>query len=84
MTVPEWLTRHGGTLQPGLRDHMLFVLIGGAPQYKLETRPAAGKHICAVQQSVNGRRLDDAAATYPTADAALAGGLDQLRAALGW
>jgi hypothetical protein len=32
---------------------------------------------------VNARRLDDAT-TYPTADAALAGGWEQLRAALGW
>jgi hypothetical protein len=84
MSVPDWLAKRGGALKPGVQPDMQFVLIGGAPQYKLESRPAAGKHICAVQQSVNGRRLDDAAATYPTADAALAGGLDQLRAALGW
>lgn len=84
LTVPDWLARHDGTLEPGLRDHMRFVLIGGAAQYKLEARPAGGTFICAVQQSVNGRRLDEGAARYPTADAALAGGLDQLRANLGW
>jgi hypothetical protein len=81
--VPEWLARRDGALKPGIREHMLFVLLGGAPQYKLEARPAAGTYVCAVQQSVNGRRLDDGT-TYPSAEAALAGGLDQLRAALGW
>lgn len=81
--VPEWLTRHDGALKPGVQGHMLFVLIGGAPQYKVEARPAAGKFIAAVQQSVNGRRLDDGT-TYDNPDAALAGGLEQLRGKLGW
>ena len=84
MSVPDWLAKRDGTLRPGVQPNMQFVLIGGAPQYKIEARPAAGKYICAVQQSVNGRRLDDGAQTYPTPEAALAGGLDQLRAALGW
>ena len=83
MTAPDWLTKHDGALKPGVRDHMQFVLIGGAPQYKLEVRPATGTFICAVQQSNNGKRLDDAT-TYPTEDAALAGGLEQLRSKLGW
>jgi len=84
MQVPEWLAKHGGALKPGVRDSMHFVLIGGAAQYKLEVRPAAGTFACAVQQSINGKRLDDGSVTYPTAAAALAGGLDQLRANLGW
>jgi hypothetical protein len=33
---------------------------------------------------VNGKRHDDPKQTYPDAAAALAGGLDQLRNALGW
>jgi len=84
MTVPDWLAKRDGTLRPGVQPDMLFVLIGGAPQYKVEARPAAGKYECAVQQSVNGKRLDDPKLTYPSTDAALAGGLDQLRATLGW
>jgi hypothetical protein len=84
IAVPDWLARRDGGLKPGIREDMFFVMLGGAPQYKVEARPAAGKYICAVQQSVNGRRLDDPAVTYQTADAAIAGGLDQLRAALGW
>lgn len=83
MTVPDWLAKRGGTLKPGVQPLMWFVLIGGL-EYKVEARPAAGKFECAVQQSVNGKRLDDPAATYPTAEAALVGGLEQLRAALGW
>lgn len=82
--VPEWLSKREGGLTPGVQPHMLFVVIGGAPQYKVEARPAEGKFIAAVQQSNNGRRLDDGRLTYATADAALAGGLDQLRAVLGW
>jgi hypothetical protein len=84
MAVPEWLAKRDGGLKPGVREHLFFVMIGGAPQYKVEARPAAGKFVCAVQQSINGRRLDDPAATYASADAAIAGGLDQLRGALGW
>jgi len=83
MTVPDWLTKHDGALKLGLRDSVQFVIIDGVPQYKLEARPAAGSFICAVVQSNNGKRLDDATA-YPTLAAALVGGLDQLRAKLGW
>ncbi len=83
VSIPDWLSKRDGSLKPGVQPHAVFVLIGGAPQYKVEARPAAGKHIAAVQQTVNGRRLDDGT-TYDTADAAVAGGLDQLRKALGW
>ncbi len=82
-TVPDWLTTRDGSLSPGLADRIVFVMFAGQPQYRLEARPATGKFVCAVTQTVNGKRLDDAT-TYPTADAALAGGLDQLRTKLGW
>lgn len=81
---PEWLTKRDGSLTPGLNESLVFVLISGAPQYKLESRPgSAEKFICAIQQTVNGRRLDDGT-TYPSPEAALLGGLDQLRVKLGW
>ena len=83
-TVPEWLVKHDGALKPGVQPNMLLVLVGGAPQYKVEARPAAGTYIAAVQQSVSGRRLDDGNLKYSSADAALTGGLEQLRIALGW
>lgn len=82
-TAPDWLMLHDGALKPGVGDQVVFVMLGDQPQYRLDVRPAAGKFACAVTQTVNGRRLDDAT-IYPTAAAALAGGLDQLRANLGW
>jgi hypothetical protein len=81
--APDWLTLRSGSLKPGIRDHILLVMVGDQPQYRLEARPAAGQYTCAVTQANNGKRLD-AGAKYPTRDAALAGGLDELRAALGW
>lgn len=84
LTTPDWLKLRDGSLKPGVRAETVLVLVGNQPLYKLEVRPAAGQFTCAVASAVNGRRLDDPAATYPTAAAALAGGLDQLRNALGW
>ncbi|MFO0850674.1 MAG: hypothetical protein U0871_19270 [Gemmataceae bacterium] len=82
-TAPDWLSLRDGSLKPGIRDHILFVMVGDQPQYKLEARPAAGQFTCAVTQTINGKRVDGGA-KYPTRDAALSGGLDELRAALGW
>jgi hypothetical protein len=82
--VPDWLRIRDGSLKPGVRPETTFVLVGTQPLYKLEVRPAAGKFTCAVSLTNNGRRLDDFRATYATPDAALAGGLEQLRNALGW
>lgn len=82
-TVPDWLTLHDGSLRRGLNGDPVLVMLGGEPQYRLDVRPAAGTFTCAVTQTVNGRRLDDGT-TYPTPDAALAGGLEQLRTNLGW
>lgn len=84
MTVPDWLAARSGTLKPGVRPETTFVMLEGRPLYKLEVRPATGAFACAVSSTVNGKRLDDTAATHPTADAAFAGGLDVLRAKLGW
>ena len=82
--VPDWLQLRDGALKPGVRPETTFVMVGGQPLYKLEVRPAAGAFACAVSNTVNGKRLDEPAATFPTAAAALAGGLDRLRAVLGW
>lgn len=84
MTVPDWLQTRGGALKPGVFPETTFVLLEDKPQYKLEVRPASGKFACAVTSTVNGKRHDDPKQTYPDAAAALAGGLDQLRNALGW
>lgn len=82
MSAPEWLMKRDGSLKADAQT--LVVLIGGSPQFKVEARPAAGTFVATVQQSNNGKRMGEAAIGYPTADAALAGGLEQLRAALGW
>ena len=84
MVVPDWLQARDGALRPGVGPETVFVMLEGHPQYKLEVRPAEGKFACAVSQTHNGHRLDDPKRTYPSADTALAGGLDQLRTALGW
>jgi hypothetical protein len=81
--VPNWLEKRDGSLKPGVRDHIVLVVIGGEPLYKLEVRPAGGKHSCYVSQTNNGRRLDDGT-TYHDRATAFAGGLDQLRNRLGW
>ena len=83
LSIPDWLAKRDGSLKRGLSDTVVLVMVGGQPMYRLEVRPAAGRFTCAVLQTVNGHRLDDGT-TYPTADAALAGGLDQLRTKLGW
>ncbi len=82
-TVPEWLKIREGALKPGLAERIVFVIFSGQPQYRLEARPAMGKFECAITQTINGKRLDDST-TYPSIDAALVGGLEQLRAKLGW
>ena len=84
MTAPEWLLTRGGALRPGVRPETTYVMLEGNPLYKLDVRPAEGTFACAVSNTVNGKRLDDAKTTYPAAEAALAGGLEQLRTALGW
>ena len=83
-TTPEWLTKRDGTLTPGLRDFITVVALGGQPNYRLEVRPAGGQFTCSVTQSVNGKRLDDGLGRAATAEAALTGGLEQLRTYLGW
>lgn len=81
--APEWLTAREGTLAPGLRGHVALVMLRGEPFYKLEVRPARGKHTCAVVKTVNGARLDGGK-IYDTPAAAVAGGLEELREKLGW
>jgi hypothetical protein len=83
MTTPEWLAARNGRVVKGLNDLTLVVTLDGDPLYRLEALPAKGQFTCAVIQLNNGRRLD-AGKVYPTAEAALAGGLDELRATLGW
>ena len=79
----EWLKLHDARVEVGSVVGARFVLIGGAPQYKLLATPADGKFGCAVMQTVNGKRLDKGE-IYPSHDEAIQGGLEVLRKALGW
>lgn len=83
LTTPDWLTRHGCTLQPGTDGNTYLVLLGGEPQYLLVPVPIAGQFGCSVTQTINGRRLDSGR-SFPTVEEALRGGLEDLRKALGW
>lgn len=80
---PEWLVKRGGGISPGLRDYSLFVVINGSPQYYLEVRPAKGRFTCVIEETANGRRLDGGT-IFVTPEEAIFGGIDQLRAHLGW
>lgn len=83
MTPPDWLTRRDGSILPALSPSSLFVAIGGQPHYRLDARPAKNQYACTVTQTANGKAIH-AKDGYPTRDAALTGGLEQLRAAMGW
>lgn len=83
-SVPEWLAKRAGAIQSGVDRETRFVLVGGEPLYKLEVRPAAGRFTCAVTETASGRRLDDGAVIHGSFQEALAGGLELLRANLGW
>ena len=81
--TPDWLKLRDGSLASGLQPGTVYISVAGRPQYRLDARPAKNQFVCSVTQTVNGKRLDDKDG-YPTADAALVGGLDQLRVKLGW
>jgi hypothetical protein len=83
MTAPEWLTKRAGALQPGLDSQTWLVTFDGHPLYRLFATTAKGKFTCAITQMNNAQRLDGGK-TYPTIEATLTGGLDELRERLGW
>jgi hypothetical protein len=83
MTPPDWLKLHDGDIKPGKDGHSLSVFFAGALQYVLVPVPARGTFACRISETINGRRVESDK-VYPTAEAAFAGGLDDLRAHLGW
>jgi hypothetical protein len=82
-SVPDWLTKRGGELKPGINSGIVFIMLDGKPQYRLDVRPSGGQFGCAITQTVNGKRLDGNS-TFPSAADALIGGLTTLREKLGW
>jgi hypothetical protein len=83
MTTPEWAASRGGEVRVSKDGQSWLLYLGGEPQYLLLLSPAEGKYGCRVEQTNSGRRLGSGAA-YPTPEAALRGGLEDLRKALGW
>ncbi len=83
VATPDWLKARGADLRPSKDGHTWTVYFAGLPQYLLEPLPAAGKFICRVTQTINGKRLEGKG-TYATREEALNGGLADLRNALGW
>ena len=82
--APDWLSQRDGTLKPGLRDYIAFVVISNRPEYRLEVRPAGGQFACVVSYTNNGKLIDDIHAPVATPDAAWAEGLTRLKDRLGW
>ena len=83
MTMPDWLVTRSGAIRNGLNASTRLIFLNGHPQYKLVATPATGTFTCVVTQTNNGHRLDDRK-TYPNVEAALTGGLQELRDKLGW
>jgi hypothetical protein len=83
MTAPDWLTKHGGSLRPGIDGVSWFVYFADKPQYEVTPTPVAGKHGCTIRQTINGRHLENKV-VCATAEEAVRGGLEELRKTLGW
>jgi len=83
LSTPEWLSKHGGEIQPAASGTGCMIFFDHQPQYFVLPRPAAGKFGCEVTQTINGKRLEGGD-TYVTAQEAVNGGLEDLRKALGW
>ncbi len=83
LTTPDWMAQRGAELVPAPVGRSWLVMFNGTAQYKLTPGPAAGRHECSIMKGVSGKRIDKAA-TYPTAEEALRGGLEELRNLLGW
>lgn len=83
MTDPDWLTLRGGALKLGSDGATWYVLFAGQPNYSLAAVPVAGQFGCVIRQTINGNRIDTSR-TFASKDEAIRGGLEDLRAALGW
>jgi hypothetical protein len=82
-TIPGWLQQRGGKLELASDGRTWVVWFDGQANYSLEAVPVKGKFGCKISQTINGHRVPSEG-TFATADAAVAGGLDDLRKALGW
>lgn len=81
--TPDWITQRGGEVRPSQDGRSASVYFAGQLQYVLVPLPARGQYACRITETINGKRVESGT-TYPTAADALRGGLDELRAYLGW
>ena len=81
--TPDWLKQRDGELQVSKDGRSGSVFFAGQLQYVVMPLPTKGKFACRISETINGRRLDGDA-IYPTNEEALRGGLEELRAKLGW
>lgn len=81
--APDWLVQREGELRNSANGSAVSVHFAGKLQYVVNLSPAGGKYGCRVVQTNNGKRLDKGA-VHETPESALQGGLEELRAALGW
>jgi hypothetical protein len=82
-TSPEWLLRRGGRLELASDGCTWMGWFDGQANYSLLAVPVKGKFGCKVRQTINGQDVPSDG-IYATADEAIAGGLEDLRKALGW
>jgi hypothetical protein len=83
VATPDWVKMRGGELKASSDGNAVAFYLNGTPLYVLTPIPARGKFACKIQETINGHRLDKDI-TYNSPADALAGGLIQLREALGW
>ncbi len=81
--IPTWIRERGGDLKESKDTNSYLLYFAGQLQYLIMPVPADGKFACRLTQTINGKRLDGTT-TYPTKEASVAGGLEELRAKLGW
>jgi hypothetical protein len=81
--TPDWLQLRGGELRHNQAAHSVSVFFDGQLQYLLVALPAKGKHTCRISETINGRRIESPT-VYDSPQAALEGGLNDLRGTLGW
>lgn len=82
-TPPDWLLARGGQLRPGLNGTKYLVYLEREPRYELTALPVQGQFGCRIIQTVNGKPIA-CQGLFATPEAALRGGLEALRLALGW
>lgn len=83
VSAPDWLTLHNGTLTASRDGKSWLVHLAGELVYVLALVPVEGQHGIKLMQTVNGLRIP-VEGVHPNAETALAAGLSQLRATLGW